>query len=225
MLDLTPFGFTATESAAYSALLVLGPSSGYAVAKQISIARANGYQALDGLVSKGLATLAGEEPRLYRPVSPEGVLARLSQDQSARLDALEAQIAALEPTGDATTVYWTGERRLEELVLRTAARSDAVRCAGPSTLLRRLVPVWRKRAQDGAPTELHPIGQGADDFPLPVGDAVDAQNVRTRFHGRLPFLLLTESAAIAGLAEPEPGGFWSSDPLLRGLVQSALEFL
>lgn len=225
MVDLIPFGFTATESAAYNALLELGPSSGYAVAKQLSIARANGYQALDGLVSKGIAVLAGEEPRLYRPVAPEGVLARLSQTQAARLDALEAQVAALAPTGEATTVRWAGERRLEELVLRTAARAETVRCAGPPTLLRRLVPVWRKRVQDGTETELHLIGDDPGDFPLPVEHTVDPEHARTLFDGPLPFLLLSEAAAIAGLAEPEPAGLWSADPLLRGLVQAALASL
>src|SRR2546428_333153 len=39
-LDLTPFGFTATESLAYAALLRLGPSTGYAVAHATRGARA-----------------------------------------------------------------------------------------------------------------------------------------------------------------------------------------
>src|SRR2546430_4433111 len=49
-LDLTPFGFTATESLAYAALLRLGPSTGYAVAHATRVARANTYGALEGLV-------------------------------------------------------------------------------------------------------------------------------------------------------------------------------
>ncbi len=56
-IDLTPFGFTPTENLAYGALLDLGPSSGYAVAKELSIARANAYQALNGLVAKGAAVI------------------------------------------------------------------------------------------------------------------------------------------------------------------------
>src|SRR5437667_6260820 len=38
-IDLTPFGFTATESEAYAALLRLGPSTGYAVAHATRVAR------------------------------------------------------------------------------------------------------------------------------------------------------------------------------------------
>src|SRR5436853_69475 len=44
-IDLTPFGFTATESEAYAALLRLGPSTGYAVAHPTRVARANTYAA------------------------------------------------------------------------------------------------------------------------------------------------------------------------------------
>ncbi|MGH9818242.1 MAG: helix-turn-helix domain-containing protein, partial [Candidatus Acidiferrales bacterium] len=41
--DLTPFGFTPTESLMYATLLRLGPSTGYAVARRARIARANAY--------------------------------------------------------------------------------------------------------------------------------------------------------------------------------------
>jgi hypothetical protein len=47
--DLTPFGFTATESRLYSTLLHLGSATGYAVARAARLARANAYGALDGL--------------------------------------------------------------------------------------------------------------------------------------------------------------------------------
>src|ERR687891_554380 len=54
-VDLTPFGFTPTESLVYTALLRLGPSTGYAVARRARVARANAYAALEGLVEEGLA--------------------------------------------------------------------------------------------------------------------------------------------------------------------------
>src|SRR5207249_10815205 len=55
-LDLTPFGFTPTESLVYATLLRLGPSTGYAIARGARLARANAYGALEGLVSRGAAT-------------------------------------------------------------------------------------------------------------------------------------------------------------------------
>src|SRR2546426_114084 len=58
-IDLTPFGFTSTESQAYAALLRLGPSTGYSVAHATRIARANAYGALEGLVSRTAALRQG----------------------------------------------------------------------------------------------------------------------------------------------------------------------
>ncbi len=73
-IDLTPFGFTPTENLAYGALLELGPSSGYALAKDLSIARANAYQALNGLVAKGAAIQTDDQPQRYRAESKKPVL-------------------------------------------------------------------------------------------------------------------------------------------------------
>ena len=42
-LDLTPFGFTPTESAVYEVLLSAGPGTGYAIARSAGLARANAY--------------------------------------------------------------------------------------------------------------------------------------------------------------------------------------
>ena len=54
-VDLTPFGFTPTESAVYAVLLTQGPGTGYAIARSAGLARANAYAALEGLVAKGAA--------------------------------------------------------------------------------------------------------------------------------------------------------------------------
>ena len=58
-VTLERFGFTPTETKVYESLLRLGPSTGYAVAKDVRLARANVYQALDGLVRE-------KEPRYRR---------------------------------------------------------------------------------------------------------------------------------------------------------------
>ena len=49
-IDLTPFGFTPTESLVYQVLLNGGPGTGYAIARSAGLARANAYSALEGLV-------------------------------------------------------------------------------------------------------------------------------------------------------------------------------
>ena len=90
-IDLTPFGFTPTETLAYDALLDLGPASGYAVAKQLGIARANAYQALNGLVTKGAATLIDDNPQRFRAVRPDALLARISSEEAGKLARLERE--------------------------------------------------------------------------------------------------------------------------------------
>jgi hypothetical protein len=75
-VDLTPFGFTPTESLAYATLLRLGPTTGYAVAHGARLARANAYAALAGLVVRGAAFRAagrpvrGRQPALELPAHP-----------------------------------------------------------------------------------------------------------------------------------------------------------
>src|SRR2546430_15533261 len=80
-VDLTPFGFTATESVVYSALLRLGPATGYAVGRATRLARANAYAALEGLVTRGAAQRAAGRPAHYRPADPRALLARLAAQQ------------------------------------------------------------------------------------------------------------------------------------------------
>src|ERR1043166_132249 len=70
-IDLTPFGFTATESHVYAVLLQLGPSTGYGVAHAARVARANTYGALEGLVRRtAAARLPGRPARFRAPPRP-----------------------------------------------------------------------------------------------------------------------------------------------------------
>ena len=224
MIDLSPFGYTSSESAAYNALLELGPSSGYAVAKALSIARTNAYQALDALAAKGAVAVGGQDPRTYRAIGPTELLALVTREEAGKLDRLEGQVANAAHTAEPTTIRFSGVRRLEELVLRTAARADTVRCLATVEVLRRLVPIWRKRAQDGVPTTLLCVADPPADFPLTVSTL--AAPVAPYFSESEPFLLTTSSTAIAGLdTAGELSGIWSTDPLVYGLTAAALDAL
>src|SRR5947207_14305729 len=87
-VDLTPFGFTATESLVYSALLRLGPATGYGVGRATRLARANAYAALEGLVTRGAAPRAAGRPAHYRPADPRALLARLPAEHAEAPDRL-----------------------------------------------------------------------------------------------------------------------------------------
>src|SRR5437899_2413258 len=91
-LDLTPFGFTATESLAYAALLRLGPSTGYAVAHAARVARANTYGALEGLVRRTAALRLPGRPARYRATDPTALIAQLAAQQGEALDRLSRSL-------------------------------------------------------------------------------------------------------------------------------------
>src|SRR5258706_11281511 len=143
--DLTPFGFTPTETSVYFALLGRGPSSGYAVARDLSMARANAYQALRGLVAKGAATLLGDAPQKFRAVRPEAVYAQIVDAQTRKLDKLESDLARAPQSGADAVVRVSGRRAVSELMTRIAAReSGPVSLLAPLDVLSALVPVLRK---------------------------------------------------------------------------------
>ncbi|MEX0691504.1 MAG: helix-turn-helix domain-containing protein [Gemmatimonadales bacterium] len=207
-IDLTPFGFTPTETLVYDALLNLGPASGYAVAKDIGMARANAYQALNSLVTKGAATLIDDNPQRFRAVKPEALLARIASGAADRLARLEREILGRGATGDDAIVAVSGERGLMEVITRWAGRAAGdVLCVAPQALLDALQPVWRKREVDGADTRLQATEAASDHVP--------AQAV----------LFWCETAGLIGLAGDGAHGHWFSDPTLLVTTRLAINQL
>jgi sugar-specific transcriptional regulator TrmB len=224
MLDLTPFGFTPTESHAYGALLGLGPSSGYAVARALSIARANAYQALDGLVSKGAAVVVAElAPRRYRAVQPRGVFARIVDAETRKLDALEGQLLDQPRVGADLATRVRGERALNELVVRAIIRADGpVRCLAAATRLAAWAPAIRARAAGGKPLDLWAADREVADLAVPVRVAA-SDRVRSALGGDP--LVLAADGVLVGTFGDEADGIWSESPVLVGLVEAALRNL
>ena len=227
-LDLTPFGFTPTETAAYRALTTHGPLSGYALAKALSIARANAYQALHGLVGKGAATRLGGRPERFRPVQPAALFAAIAQRSARQLDALEAELAR-QPLGAAATVAIAGRRALQDAALRTAARSPgAVTCLGPADELVALAPAWHRRAAAEWPTELWCLGSAPPSAELPIAPPPRPldPSVADAYFAAPIFALITPARAILARLEADgPAGFWTSDVVLRGAARATIAHL
>jgi len=220
--DLTPFGYTPTESLAYSALLRAGPSSGYAIAKRLSIARANAYQALNGLVAKDAAVVVDASPKIFRALAPSAVLARITRDQAARLDHLEDAIAEIRSDGEPAIVPFRGSAEFEALALRTAVRATEVTFLGPPDLLLSLAPIWRARAANNRDTTLYSVGPPPDTMPFELSATVPATMVVSRFGVPIGAVLTTEAGIIAHLEPAEPTGLWFSHPILTGTLRAAL---
>ena len=226
MIDLSPFGFTKTESTAYSALLARGPSGGYAVAKALSIARANAYQALNGLVAKGAAIRLDGQPQRFKAIRPQALLARLVERVGGQLDRLESQIAE-DGAGDGNAVLpITGSRAFLDVATRTAARAvSPVTCVAPQQELQDLAPAWRKRAADGHQTDLWVIGSLPETFPLQLAGSVSDERATSCFGGSVALLSCAEGAVVVTLDGDAARGYWTSDPVLLGTLCGAVAHL
>lgn len=215
-LDLTPFGFTSTESQVYAALLKLGPSTGYAVAHAVRIARANTYGALEGLVARTAAIRLPGRPHKYRAADPQALIAQLAAEQGEALDRLSAGLSAASASVEPETRTVLGSRAVGNLILQLVARAER-RAAGvlAAELLRPTLPAWR-RARERAAIELRVAGEvPADLQTLVTGDApVDAPTA----------LLIDDSQAVVVTGSGELAtGLWTSHPAVVALVRATLQ--
>ncbi|HXQ28482.1 MAG TPA: helix-turn-helix domain-containing protein [Gemmatimonadales bacterium] len=214
MVDLTSFGFTTTESRVYTALLELGPSSGYAVGRATRLARANAYGALDGLVTKGAATRTSGRPARYRATDPDALMARLAATQGEALERLGEALGRLGRRGEPETRAVTGVRALATLVVNVVARAEhSVQGILPPELLRQTLPAWRRAAERAT------IG-------VSVAGAVPEEARSLGFASSAPgeraVLLVDDRQAITaemGSAQ----GIWSSHPALVSLARTVIE--
>src|SRR5207237_146147 len=121
-INLTPFGFTATESQVYGALLRLGPSTGYAVAHAARIARANTYGALEGLAGRAAAIRLPGRPARYRAVDPRALIAQLAAEQGQALDRLSQALRDASEPVEPESRTAVGARAAANLIMQVVAR-------------------------------------------------------------------------------------------------------
>lgn len=222
-LDLTPFGFTPTESLVYTTLLRLGPATGYAVARAARLARANAYSALEGLVNQGAAsrTPPPNRPARFRPTDPQGLLAQLAMRQGEALDRLGRELQELSLPGQPITREIAGLRAVANLVMQLVARATKrVEGVMAAELWRPTLPAWR-RAADRAQIDLRLIGDLPADSPswlTPAGADATAT--------RATILVIDESQLILTSGDGEAiAGVWSAHTLVVMLARRALQTL
>jgi sugar-specific transcriptional regulator TrmB len=214
VIDLTPFGFTPTESRLYGVLLELGPSTGYAVARAARLARANTYGALDGLVTRGAASRGGR-PASYRAADPDALIAQLAATQGEALDRLSAALANVGRPGEPDIRAVSGARALATLILHVVARAERrVQGVVAPELVRQTLPAWR-RAAERATLDVHVAG------PVPPDAA--SLGFRSVEPGRPTLLLVDDRQAIV-ISDGPAGmeGVWSSHPALATLARAVV---
>src|SRR5262245_59480449 len=217
-LNLTPFGFTPTESLVYGTLLRLGPATGYAVARSARLARANAYGALEGLVSRGAATRTPppERPARYRPTDPQTLLAHLATLQGEALDRLGRELRGMARPGDPITREVAGSRAVANLLMQLVARAErSVQGVMALELWRPTLPAWRRAAERATVTVRMRGGMPADAPPWLQPADTDAPDATTLLIDEAQLLLVSgEGDALAGL--------WSSHPLILLIAQRAM---
>jgi HTH-type transcriptional regulator, sugar sensing transcriptional regulator len=95
-MPLLSFGFTRTQDAVFWALVRRGSATGYAIARDTGIARANVYHALEVLAKRGLASVSGGHPSIYRATEAGGVLRLLSAEAARELAGLARHLGVAE---------------------------------------------------------------------------------------------------------------------------------
>jgi sugar-specific transcriptional regulator TrmB len=220
-LDLTPFGFTPTESLVYEVLLTAGPGTGYAIARAAGLARANAYSALEGLVSKGAARADGGRPRRYRPEDTNALIARIANDHGQALDRLSADLEGLAAPTTPTLVEIDSPRAALQLISRDVARAEkAVALLAPPEAYPLLAPTLRRPASTGV--ELILLATGPVNLSFAPVAVVDGS---PEWPGT-PLICVVDqkSAVIAYRQGNDVHGHWSTAPALIAAARAAIGY-
>jgi sugar-specific transcriptional regulator TrmB len=212
--DLTPFGFTPTESLVYQALLKLGPATGYAVAREARLARANAYSALEGLVVRRAATRAPGRPTRYRSVEPATLVAQLAASQGEALDRLAQALRRAAAPGEPVTREIEGARAVVNVVMQLVARAEtSVTGVVAAELWRPSLPAWRRAAARAA-LAVRIAGTADDPENLSAGSA----------EAGVPTVLVVDEAyALTATGSGDATrALWTSHPLLVTLARAAI---
>ncbi|HEV8305557.1 MAG TPA: helix-turn-helix domain-containing protein [Gemmatimonadales bacterium] len=224
-IDLTPFGFTPTESLVYATLLQLGPSTGYAVARSARLARANVYSALEGLVTRGAASRTRPvRPAQYRPTDPGALLAHLASLQGEALDRLALALRDAAHPREPVTKEVAGGRAAANLILQLVARAERrVEGVLATELWRPTLPAWRRVVgRGGVQLDLR-IASGDSGTPPP---ASETEGIVTGVAPPdTPTILVVDEAhaVVTSGAGEQVAVLWSSHPLIVTLARRALQ--
>ncbi len=225
---LERFGFTLTEAKVYSALLRSGPSTGYGVAHKAGLARANAYQALEGLVRRGGARKTATKPPRFIAIPPESLVGELERRVRRDLGALQDELSKAtvtgastmdsEPLHDAATLLARAERCV------TGSSQELLAVLGP--WVSGLFPVLDRLRGQKKTVRLLALGE-----PAPGGAIVRAvpDGELLAYWGGRPVLMVSdrtsavcgtihEDGSATGLATSSPGVV----PFLRHLLRREL---
>jgi HTH-type transcriptional regulator, sugar sensing transcriptional regulator len=213
---LQSFGFTAYEAKAYRALLGLaGPANGYEIARAAGVPTSKIYETLKRLAEKGAAMVSTSDPVTYAPVPHRDLTARLRERSEATLAAVEAELEAVPPRGEAG-LTWTvaGDDNVLDLMRRVVDRAErTIFAALWDAELPRLAPSLEAAHGRGVELQVAIYGDFRLAVPFSYDLALCGASAAERLAGRrLSVLIRDGGEAVA--AEAHPGGaeaIWSEN--------------
>jgi sugar-specific transcriptional regulator TrmB len=227
-MPLEQFGFTRTQGTVYTALLGLAAATGYAVARETGLARANVYQALDALVARGLARASGGRPVTYRAVEAGAAIAVLAKRADADLKALASELGvphrARGSEGDAVAANveaLEGRAALIDAAIESAdsAAHEVLAVVGPwaPAVVDSLVRARRRGVAWKVVCLGTPAPEGAALRPVPPAEL-------TAYWGGMPVALVADrTLAVCGiLAEGRTEGIRTTSPALVPFLRHLL---
>ncbi len=204
----------------YEVLLKHGPGTGYALARAAGLARANAYSALEGLVTKGAARVEGGRPRRYRPESPAGLVARISNNHGLALERLSRELDGIAAPSESSVIEIDSGRAILQLLSHDIARSSkSVELLAPPDAFPLLAPALRRPLSAGIPVSLWSTA------PITAEVGIDVVVVAEQPWPGMPILaVIDERSAIVGSRQgSEVQGYWSSAPSFIAAAGLALE--
>lgn len=221
-IDLTPFGFTPTESLVYEVLLRDGPGTGYAVARAAGLARANAYSSLEGLVSKGAARVELGRPKQYRPEAPATLIARISNNYGHALDQLSSDLDGISRAETPTLVEIDSGRTVLQLITHDVTRANtSVDLLAPPDAYPLLAPALRRPVSAGLRVALWSIAAVNLEF-----SEVEVLSQEPSWPGMPIVSVVDDRRAIIGSRnEGEVHGHWSTAPWFVAAARLTLERL
>ncbi|HBY99668.1 MAG TPA: hypothetical protein DEP84_37990 [Chloroflexi bacterium] len=211
---LMELGFSEYEAKAYLALLPLGSTTGYQIAKESGIPRSTIYEVLQKLIARGaVLTQSFADQTRYTAVPSTQLLERMQRDVQEAIEALDQGLQGVAenapPSGDTWTL--TGRRNLFAYARQMIeqARKEVVLLIGDDdeldAVMRYLQGAWERNV---AVVVISPTPYDAGEIPV----AVHQQGSRMRNtlgHGFI--LVVDERTVLMGEVDRSESAIWTTN--------------